>query len=298
MPRPLRIEFPGAIYHVFSRGNDKKDIFFSDEDRELFLAALDEACLLFDVSIHSYCLMSNHIHLLLETKQANLSHFMKRLLGVYTIRFNRTHKRVGHLFQGRYRAHLVDRDEYLLQVSRYIHLNPVKAGMIDVPEVYAWSSLKFYISSLEAPRFLDKNLILGSFLNWEAYLQFVREGIGREVPLVINKPLGGIFIGSKDYANTFRQRLANETQDFRRKEYFKIPLDILQETLEMEEPDLHAYALWRFGQRGQGEISELTSKSQSAISHAIKRFKDRLDKDKKLKTKVDGIGIALSYFME
>lgn len=298
MPRPLRIEFPGAFYHVFSRGNDKRDIFLSDEDRELFLAALNEACLRFDVLIHSYCLMSNHIHFLLETKKPNLSKFMKYLMGVYTLRFNRTHKRAGHLFQGRYKAYLVDQDTYLLQLSRYIHLNPVKAGLTDLPESYPWSSLRLYISTDKSPQYLFKGLVLGQFKSKEAYLQFVKDGIDKEVPLEIRKPLGGMFVASKDFVDTFKDRLEEEKSDFKRRECLELPLDILQEILEFEQPDLHAYILWEVGKRNQYEIAKLTSKTQSAISHAIKRVKARLNQDGKLRSKVRGIQSKISYFMD
>ncbi len=298
MPRPLRIEFSGAFYHVFSRGNDKRDIFLSDEDRELFLAALSETCRRFDVLIHSYCLMSNHFHFLLETKKPNLSKFMKYLLGIYTLRFNRTHKRVGHLFQGRYKAYLVDQDSYLLELSRYIHLNPVKAGMTDLPESYPWSSLKLYLSQAKEPHYLFKSLILGQFKSKEAYLQFVKDGIDREIPLEIKKPLGGMFVASKDFVDTFRSKLEEEKSDFKRRECLEIPLDILQEILEFEQTDLYAYILWEIGRRSQREIAHLTSRTQSAVSHNITRFKTRLNQDGKLKSKVRDIVSKISYFMD
>ena len=130
MARPIRIEYPGAFYHVISRGNERRAVFRGDNDYELFLNTLGEASDRFDVLIHAYCLMPNHLHLLIQTKDSNLSQFMKRLLGVYTIRFNRRHKRYGHLFQGRYKAYLLDQDSYFLELSRYIHLNPVKANIV------------------------------------------------------------------------------------------------------------------------------------------------------------------------
>ena len=125
MPRPLRLEFPGACYHVLSRGNERKAIFREGVDYEIFLGLLKDCADRFDLLVHAWCLMPNHFHLLLETKDSNLSQAMKRLLGVYTMRFNSKHHRRGHLFQGRYKAFLVDKDNYFLELSRYIHLNPV-----------------------------------------------------------------------------------------------------------------------------------------------------------------------------
>ena len=145
MARPLRIEYPNAFYHLISRGNERKVIFQSNEDYELFLECLEEACCRFDVQIHTYCLMPNHIHLLAQTKEANLSQFMKRLLDVYTIRYNRRHKRYGHLFQGRYKSYLIEEDNCLVALSRYIHLNPVKAGIVKHARMYPRSSMSYYL---------------------------------------------------------------------------------------------------------------------------------------------------------
>ena len=129
MARPLKIEFAGALYHVTSRGNGREDIYLDDEDRELFMLVLDECCELFNWSIYSWCQMTNHYHLLIETPDANLSQGMRYLNGVYTQRFNRKHSRGGYVFQGRYKAILVDKNEYLQELSRYIVLNPVRAEM-------------------------------------------------------------------------------------------------------------------------------------------------------------------------
>ena len=130
MARPLRIEFAGALYHVTSRGDRREDIFVEDADREAFLQGLSEICQRFGVTCHAYCLMTNHYHLVLETVQANLARALRQLNGVYTQRFNRRHSRVGHVFQGRYKAILVDRDAYYLELVRYVLLNPVRARLV------------------------------------------------------------------------------------------------------------------------------------------------------------------------
>jgi len=138
MARPLRIEYAGALYHVTSRGDGREDIYLDDEDRELFLRVLGEVCDLFNWSVHAWCLMTNHYHLLVETPDSNLSKGMRYLNGVYTQRFNRKHSRVGHVFQGRYKAILVEKDAYLQELSRYIILNPVRAGMVESAEQWEW----------------------------------------------------------------------------------------------------------------------------------------------------------------
>jgi len=134
MARPLRLEYAGALYHVTARGDRREDIFFLDEDRADFLSVLGEVCERFNWIVHAYCQMTNHYHLLLETVDGNLSRGMRRQLnGVYTQRLNRRHGLVGHLFQGRYKAVLVQKDAYLLELTRYVALNPVRARMVADP---------------------------------------------------------------------------------------------------------------------------------------------------------------------
>ena len=130
MARPLRIEYSGAYYHVTSRGNERKAIFRDDRDRERLLELLARAVKDFHLRLHGYVLMSNHYHLLVETPRGGLSRALRYLNGVYTQAFNRRHRRVGHLFQGRYKAILVDKDAYLLELSRYIHLNPLRVELV------------------------------------------------------------------------------------------------------------------------------------------------------------------------
>ena len=142
MARPLRFEFPGALYHVTSRGNACQRVFHHDEGREMFLAILAWVVARFRWRCHAYCLMDNHIHLLIDTPQPNLSRGMRQLNGVYTQRFNRRHRRVGHLFQGRYKSILVEKEGYLLELARYIILNPVRVKMVKTLERYPWSSYR------------------------------------------------------------------------------------------------------------------------------------------------------------
>src|SRR5512142_907392 len=130
MARPLRLEFAGALYHVTSRGDGQEDVFTSDNDRAVFLDVLGQVCERFNWTVHAYCLMGNHYHLVLETPDGNLAKGMRQLNGVYTQRFNRQHKRVGHVFQGRYKAILEQKESYLLELARYVVLNPVRARMV------------------------------------------------------------------------------------------------------------------------------------------------------------------------
>jgi len=163
MARPLRVEFPGAVYHVTSRGNARKSIYLSDSDRYDLLEILNRVIERYHWLCHSYCLMGNHYHFLFETPEANLSRGMRQLNGVYTQSFNRRHRRVGHLFQGRYKAQLVEHGSYLLEVARYIVLNPVRAKLVSSPADYQWSSYRSTLGLRQAEPFLSTLWLLGQF---------------------------------------------------------------------------------------------------------------------------------------
>ncbi len=182
MARPLRIEYPGAVYHITSRGNAKAAIFDDDSDRHLFLNLLAKVISRFNWLCHAYCLMTNHYHLLIETPEGNLSAGMRQLNGVYTQTFNRKHGRVGHLFQGRFKAILVDKDSYLLELCRYIVLNPVRSGTVRSPELYPWSSYAATVGDAPRPGFLHTDWTLANFSQSRhqariAFRKFVAEGL-------------------------------------------------------------------------------------------------------------------------
>lgn len=215
MARPLRIEFPGAIYHVTSRGNARLPIFEDDEDRESFLALLGAVVERFNWLCHSYCLMGNHYHLLIETPDTHLSKGLRQLNGVYTQRFNRRHGRVGHVFQGRFKAILVERDSYLLELCRYIVLNPVRAKMVKRAGEYRWSSYRACAGSATPPAWLQTDWVLGQFgkRRWAAqkrYAAFVREGIGDASPW--SQLRGQVLLGSETFAEKLRPLLAGEAE--------------------------------------------------------------------------------------
>ena len=152
MSRPLRLEFPNALYHVTSRGDRREDIYEDDEDREVFLDILGDVVTDYNWLRHGHCLMSNHYHLILETLDGNLSKGMRQLNGVFTQASNRRHQRSGHLFQGRYKAILVDKDSYLLELARYVVLNPVRAtGMVRRIEGWPWSSYPAMVGFTAVP---------------------------------------------------------------------------------------------------------------------------------------------------
>ncbi len=201
MARPLRIEFPGALYHLTARGNAQQPIYLDDQDRHNFLQILGKTLSDCNGICHAYCLMTNHYHLLMETPEANLSQIMKQINGIYTQRFNRKHQRVGHVFQGRFKSIIVDKDAYLLELCRYIVLNPVRAGMIEDPGRYRWSSFKATAGMIKTPNFLSTDWILSQFAKTlpEAqalYRQFVRAGKNETSPWKALK--GQCLLGGKE----------------------------------------------------------------------------------------------------
>jgi len=209
MSRPLRVEFPGAFYHVFARGNDKREIFNHEVDYRGFLTLVGEAAERWDLALHAYALMPNHYHLLLEAKGGFLSQPMKYVNGLHGQAFNHRHGRVGHLLQGRFKAILVDQDRYLLTLSRYIHQNPVKAGLVDSPEKYRWSSCRAFAGLVEPPAWLSIGMTLSRFgstleSQHSNYIAFL--GI-QEEPDPSRFAVRQIVLGSEDFLKKVQGRV-------------------------------------------------------------------------------------------
>lgn len=188
MTRPLRIEFPGALYHVTGRGDRLNSIYRDVTDRYVWLEVLDLVCTRFHFVIHAYCQMTNHYHLLVETVEGNLAQGMRQLNGIYSQRLNRRHDLVGHVFQGRYHAVLVQKEAHLLELARYLVLNPVRARMAETADEWHWSSYHFMLDATGKPAWLNAEWLLGQFgvssvQAVEAYRQFVAAGSEIESPL-------------------------------------------------------------------------------------------------------------------
>ena len=209
MARPLRIEYPGAYYHVMNRGNARNNIFLIDDDYGMFLALLDESCSFFNVKILSYCLMSNHYHLLVYTPKGNLSRFMRHVGGVYTQRFNKVHKKDGHLFRGRFKAVLVQEDAYLTHLVRYIHLNPVQANLTQDPKDYPWSSHNHYLRAKDE-KWLTVNETLKFFSPKlkqakKLYLQFIKDGLDPKTKAFFEKKNRSFIFGDNDFVDRVKE---------------------------------------------------------------------------------------------
>jgi putative transposase len=218
MTRPLRIEFPGALYHVTARGNARSDIFLGDGDKRLFLTILADLVERYNWICHGYCLMGNHYHLLIETPDGNLSEGMRQLNGIYTQKFNRSHARIGHVFQGRFKSIVVEKDSHLLELCRYVVLNPVRAGMARHPKDYPWSSYCGTAGLKKKSAFLSADWILAQFGNdrkhaQREYRRFVLAGMGEESPW--KKLVGQCLLGEEAFLEKlfpFLQKKAGFTE--------------------------------------------------------------------------------------
>lgn len=215
MARPLRIEYPGAVYHVTSRGNERKRIYRDSRDRLTFLNTLQHVNDRYHWICHAYCLMNNHYHLLIETPEGNLSIGMRQLNGVYTQLFNVTHERAGHLLQGRYKAILIQKDSHLLEVCRYVVLNPVRAGMVEKPEGWKWSSYLATAGRRRPHACLTTDWVLAQFgaergKAEREYRQFVQSGIGQEP--IWREVRGQVLLGEEDFLETMTEYIGTRRE--------------------------------------------------------------------------------------
>jgi len=218
MARPLRIQFPGALYHVMSRGNERRQIVRDDIDRYKRIDWLRRTVETYRWRLHAFVLMTNHEHLFVETPEANLSAGMQYLGGSYSSYFNWRHKRSGHLFQGRFKAHLVETEGYFRQVSRYIHLNPVRAGIVTRPQDYPWSSCPGYVRARQAVAWVSYDRVLAEFgcdrgSARRAYSHFVRAGVDDPPPSPFAKAVGGLLLGSVAFVTRMRRMLRGRPDD-------------------------------------------------------------------------------------
>ncbi len=209
MARPLRLEFPGAVYHITARGNGRNDIFLDDSDRYRFLSILASTVERYNWLCHAYCLMDNHYHLLIETVDPTLSIGMRQLNGIYTQSFNRCHDLVGHVFQGRFKSIIVEKDAHILELCRYIVLNPIRARMVKKPSQWKWTSYNSTVQENTKTGFLTVDWLLGQFSsNTETarklYISFIMDGI-KQKTRPWDKLQGQVFLGSKGFVRKMQE---------------------------------------------------------------------------------------------
>jgi putative transposase len=310
MGRPLRIEYHDAFYHITARGNDRQNVFRTNKDRERFLEYLESAYERYKAVFHAYCLMDNHYHILLKTPEGNLSQIMHHINGAYTNYFNTKRKRAGHLFQGRYKAFLVNIDEYAQELSRYIHLNPVRAGIVERPEDYRWSSYKDYIGLNKPPDWLYTDFILNLFdrsvkTARKGYRKFVESMIGVEYESPIKDVFASTILGSLDFINEIREKHLEgkkRDRDLPDLKYFHERTgveDIIKQTENNFDGDsallkrVQIYLCHRYSGKRLKEIGDHFGIGVSGVSQASRRVTIQLDGDKRLKKKINKLIIDL-----
>ncbi len=216
MGRPLRIEFPGALYHITSRGNERKNIFHDDSDRLRFFEFLKDYHDRYGILLHSFVLMDNHYHLILETPKGNLLKVMHGINAGYTGYFNRKYERSGHLFQGRYKGILVEKSAYLLQLSRYLHMNPVRARIVKKPEQYRWSSYPSYIGKEKEHKWVKYSWILSTFGKGKEaakrkYRKYVEESLDKGMENPLKNLYGKVILGSEEFIEKIKGMYKGKT---------------------------------------------------------------------------------------
>lgn len=282
MARPLRIEHPGALYHVTSRGDGREDIYLDDSDRQQFLQILGKVCRRMEWRCYAYCLMGNHYHLLIETPKANLARGMRQLNGVYTQTFNRVHRRVGHVFQGRYKAILVQRDPYLMELCRYIVLNPVRAKMARKAESWLWSSHQVILGTRAAPPWLYRDEVLSLFSNQAArarsqYAKFVADGVGG--PRVWESLRQQIYLGDDGFLEQMQRKIDKAMSLSKASEVPRQQRKPKVETLEAitgrhPEPAAAMAEAYLSGHYRMHEIARHFGVHYATVSRAVKRLEN------------------------
>ena len=315
MARSWRIEYEGAFYHLLSRGNEHKDIFIDDDDRRKFLDTVGEMAERFAIDIFAFVLMDNHYHLLARTQRANLTKAMHWLGVTYTTRFNYRHSRSGHLFQGRYKSIVVQNDAYMLQLSCYIHRNPLRGGIVKRLADYQWSSYRAYAYGKQVPAWLSTDLILAQFAGNEQH-RLYREKVqhySKEEKQLWEDFRYGCFLGSKKFVAQIRKSYLPE------KPHDEIPgqkqladridpLIILRKAadiincdlsrlmksgrlsgMEKDQRDALIYLIWKTGRLTNAKIGAFFGVTYSSVSHSVKAAKAKLKKDTKLRAKFDAM---------
>ena len=314
MSRPLRIQFDGAVYHLMNRGTARQITFVDDDDYRAFQNTLGEAHRLWGIEVFSYCLMRNHYHLCLRTPKGNLSRVMRHVDGLYTQRFNRSHKRDGSLFRGRYKAILVNEDQYLAQVVRYIHLNPVQAGVVKQPEEYRWSSHWRYLQGKGAPQWLNTEEVLEPLGGRKAFHEFVLSGNEEALENFYKSKRHSAVLGTEEFAEKVRRPevdLAREIPRYQRRAVqpqpeqvigrvagiYKVPKDGVLRGMRGQENEARKVAMYlvrRCCDQTLGETAKLFGLgSYGAVGWGCHGVKTRMEREKKFRDRIEKLAAEI-----
>lgn len=312
MARPLRIEYPGAFYHIIQRGIEKRDIFVSDKDKEKFISYFELAHKTYTVNFHSYILMNNHYHLILETPAGNLSKVMHYLNTSYAVYFNSKYKRAGPVYQGRFKAILVEQDEYLHYLSRYIHLNPVRAGIVKSPEEYKWSSYRYFMPGQKQSGWLNIDFILSIFNEnmgkaKKQYKQFMVDCMGKEKEVVNENIKAGIILGGKDFFENIKAKFVD-------KEDYEIPIlrkfkneeevslgyirEVVEKSVKDNEKTQRKIAIYLSRRYTQESLKEIAQYYGGIKYTGVSQIVRRMEKERKESKRLDSLIERIEAHME
>jgi putative transposase len=310
MARPLRMDYPDMYYHVLSRGNERRDIFYDDGDYFRFLETLDRMVARFNIEVHAYVLMRNHYHLLVRTIEANLSRAIQWLGVSYSVWYNRRHRRTGHLFQGRFKSFLIENERYLVAMGLYIHGNPMRAGVVDKLSEYPWSSYRAYAGMIAKPSWLTTDEILDRYGGSRTTFVQEQQAYLERNDSILDDLHHGLYLGSNDFAQECVQRIGQtdhrETPQFRS---LVRDRDIRVDTLEIlrrlgeKDPesllaarrprslnrDLGIYILYQLGVYRNEEIGRVFGIGYTAVTAAVNRVRRSFKDDIQLEMTVKKI---------
>ena len=315
MARQWRIEYPGALYHVLSRGNDRQAIFSSDKDRKAFLDLIQQLCERFGIEVFAYVLMGNHYHLLLRITQANLSKAMQWLGTAYTLRFHANNGTGGHLFQGRFKSIIVENDAYLLRLSCYIHRNPLRAGIVTRIADYPWSSYPFYAYKKKPPAWLATGLIINQIHAKDRHAAYRRkvQQYSDEKGRLWEDVKHGLVFGSQSFLDQLKSRFLKSHPDAELPQHNRLMLDVDVQQLtekaaralgldlaklkntrrigsdEKDRRDMLIFLLWQTGGLSNQKIASMLGMTYSSISRRASMLKRRLQTDYELMTQYETI---------
>ncbi|MGH7791996.1 MAG: helix-turn-helix domain-containing protein [Thermodesulfobacteriota bacterium] len=318
MARPLRIQYPGAWYHVMNRGASHQKIFLNDDDKNSFLNLLGEASKMWSIQVHAFCLLDNHYHLLIHTPKENLSRSMRHVNGIYTQRYNRKYGKDGPIFRGRFKGILIDANSYLLEVVRYIDLNPVKANILNTPEEYHWGSHHYYLNKRPSISWLVRDEVLGRFADTydhsiERYKEFVKEGIPYYVEEFYTKKNTSFILGGERFREWVITKLpstakeqyempeakslnshysADQIIDIVMKGY-KVNVEILERVQRGKWNEPRDVAIYLCRKEGGLALKEIGSKfgirAYTTVSMAYRGVKERISRDKSFRKRLNAI---------
>lgn len=272
MARPLRIEFPGAVYFITATGNQNQNVFLNSEDGKSWLEVFDRVCERYNWLCYAYCLLGNRYFVVVETPEANLSKGMRQLNGIYTQSFNRRHGTGGHLFQGRFKSVLVQKEKFLAELVKYIHFLPVESGFVTLPQQFKWSSCKYLFDSDESPKWLN-NEYLSELFNDPDEIFSAKPSHDDGILKRIKKQ---IYLGDEEFISDI-QKHVNAKKDLReipRVQRAKPINDYLKQSSDRDEAISNAYLS---GDYTLQEIADYFSIHYSTISRIVKEFEQRFN---------------------